>query len=181
MIFQSMSIPEVKVITPYLNCDNRGHFLESYRDDLFQKNKLLKYFVQDNEVKSSKGVFRGLHYQLNKPQGKLVRTVLGSIVDIAVDIRIGSPTFGKSVKVELSDSNNKMLYVPEGFAHGYLVKSDVSIVVYKCTNYYDKNDEFGIRWNDSNLNLKLDFPSPIISDKDQKLPLLEEQNNLPSY
>jgi dTDP-4-dehydrorhamnose 3,5-epimerase len=181
MNFESTSIPEVKIIKPHLNFDNRGHFLESYRNDLFQKNQILKSFVQDNEVKSSRGVLRGLHYQLNKPQGKLVRAVLGSIVDIAVDIRIGSPTFGKSVKVELTDSNNKMLYVPEGFAHGYLVKSNVSIVIYKCTNYYDKNDEFGIRWDDSKLNLNLDFSSPIISEKDQKLPSLEEQNSLPRY
>tara|TARA_E500000075_G_scaffold47768_1_gene43101 strand:+ start:672 stop:1217 length:546 start_codon:yes stop_codon:yes gene_type:complete len=181
MNFKSTSIPGVTIITPYANHDERGHFLESYRSDLFKKNHLSNNFVQDNEVKSSKGVLRGLHYQLNRPQGKLVRAIYGAIIDVAVDIRIGSPTFGKSEMIELSDLNKKMLYIPEGFAHGYIVKSERSIVVYKCTNYYDKNDEFGIKWNDSSLNLNWRCSDPIISDKDKSLPFLNEQKNLPEY
>ena len=181
MNFESTSIPGVQIITPYVNYDDRGHFLESYRGDLFQKSHLPDNFVQDNEVKSSKGVLRGLHYQLNKPQGKLVRVIFGSIIDVAVDIRIGSPTFGKSEMIELSDVNKKMLYIPEGFAHGYIVISEESVVVYKCTNYYDKNDEFGIKWNDSSLNLNWRCSKPIISNKDKALPLLNGQNNLPKY
>ena len=181
MNFESTLIPDVKVIIPHVNYDNRGHFFESYRDDLFQKNHLPKNFVQENEVKSSKGVLRGLHYQLNKPQGKLVRVIFGEIIDVAVDIRIGSPTFGKSEMIELSDVNKKMLYIPEGFAHGYIVISEESVVFYKCTNFYDKNDEFGIKWNDSSLNLNWRCSKPIISNKDKALPLLNEQNNLPKY
>ena len=181
MNFKSTSIPGVTIITPYVNHDDRGYFLESYRSDLLKKNHLPNNFVQDNEVKSSKGVLRGLHYQLNRPQGKLVRAIYGTIIDVAVDIRIGSPTFGKSEMIELSDLNKKMLYIPEGFAHGYIVKSERSIVVYKCTNYYDKNDEFGIKWNDSSLNLNWRCSNPIISDKDKSLPFLDEQKNLPEY
>ena len=177
----STSIPGVTIITPHVNCDDRGHFLESYRGDLFEKNHLPNNFVQDNEVKSSKSVLRGLHYQLKRPQGKLVRVILGSIIDVAVDIRIGSPTFGKSEMIELSNINKKMLYIPEGFAHGYIVKSEQSIVVYKCTNYYDKNDEFGINWNDSSLSLDWRCSNPIISNKDKSLPFLDEQKNLPEY
>ena len=181
MNFKSTSIPGVTIITPHTNHDERGHFLESYRSDLFNKNHLSNNFVQDNEVKSSKGVLRGLHYQLNRPQGKLVRAIFGTIIDVAVDIRIGSPTFGKSEMVELSDLNKKMLYIPEGFAHGYIVKSKRSLVVYKCTNYYDKDDEFGIKWNDSSLNLNWSCSNPIISNKDKSLPFLDEQKNLPEY
>ena len=181
MNFESTPIPGVKVITPHVNYDNRGHFFESYRDDLYQKNHFPKNFVQDNEVKSSKGVLRGLHYQLNRPQGKLVRVIFGAIIDVAVDIRIGSPTFGKSEMIELSDVNKKMLYIPEGFAHGYIVISEESVVVYKCTNYYDKNDEYGIKWNDSNLSLDWRCSKPIISNKDKNLPFLDEQKNLPQY
>ena len=181
MNIQTTSIPEVKIISPNIHSDTRGYFFESFRFDLFSNYNLPSNFLQDNEVKSTKGVLRGLHYQLNNPQGKLVRAVMGTIIDVAVDIRVGSPTFGRSEMVELSEENKKMLYVPEGFAHGYLVKSKESIVIYKCTNFYDINDEFGIKWNDKILNLNWNFSNPIISERDSNMPSLNNQKNLPKY
>ena len=115
------------------------------------------------------------------PQGKLVRVVLGSILDVAVDIRIGSPTFGKAEMVDLSSENRKMLYVPEGFAHGYLVTSEESVVIYKCTNIYNPDDEYGIKWNDETIGLKWNYDSPIISKRDLSLPALKDQQFLPKY
>ena len=128
-----------------------------------------------------KGVLRGLHYQLEFPQGKLVRAVVGTIVDVAVDIRTGSPTYGRYTIEELSDENKKMLYVPEGFAHGYLVISDKSIVSYKCTNFYNSNDQYGVKWNDKTIGIDWGNNSPIISKKDDNLPLLKYQKFLPKY
>mgnify|MGYP001407399643 CR=1 FL=1 len=181
MKFKSTSIPEVNIISPIVHYDDRGYFFESFKEKIFYKNELSYKFVQDNEVKSQKGVLRGLHYQLNYPQGKLVRAVVGTIIDVAVDIRKGSPTFGKSVMVKLSAENKKMLYIPEGFAHGYLVLSEESIVNYKCTNIFDKNDEYGIKWDDKKLNINWNYSSPIISKKDLNLPILDEQEFLPKY
>ena len=181
MLIEDTAIKEVKILNPKIHMEERGCFFESFKSSINNDNHLPSTFVQDNEVWSGKGVLRGLHYQLNNPQGKLVRVIFGTIIDVAVDIRIGSPTFGKSEMIELSHINKKMLYIPEGFAHGYIVKSEQSIVVYKCTNYYDKNDEFGINWNDSNLNLNWKCSNPIISNKDKSLPFLDEQKNLPEY
>ena len=135
-------------------------------------------FVQENEVQSKIGVLRGLHYQLNKPQGKLVRVIVGTILDVAVDIRIGSPTFGEYEIVELSGENNKIIYIPEGFAHGYLVTSSESIVVYKCTDIYDPNDQYGIIWNDETIGVDWMYDSPILSEKDLMLPALNDQQFL---
>ena len=132
-------------------------------------------------MQSKKGVIRGLHYQLNNPQGKLVRAVVGVVLDVAVDLRVGSPTFGEYEMVELSAENKKMLYIPEGFAHGYLVTSSDSIVLYKCTNCYDPNDEYGIKWNDKTIGIDWNYSSPIISEKDDKLPTLNNQTFLPKY
>jgi dTDP-4-dehydrorhamnose 3,5-epimerase len=181
MIIESTSLDGVKIISPKVFEDNRGYFFESYKMSLFQKNELDMEFVQDNEVKSTKGVLRGLHYQLNNPQGKLVRVVVGEIIDVAVDIRKGSPTFGMSEMVKLSADNKRMFYIPEGFAHGYLVTSEESIVIYKCTNFYDSNDEYGIIWNDNKIGLNWNYDSPIISKKDMELPTLKEQRLLPEY
>ena len=181
MIIESTSLDGVKIISPKVFEDNRGYFFESYKMSLFQKNELDMEFVQDNEVKSTKGVLRGLHYQLNNPQGKLVRVVVGEIIDVAVDIRKGSPTFGMSEMVKLSADNKRMFYIPEGFAHGYLVTSEESIVFYKCTNFYDSNDEYGIIWNDNKIGLNWNYDSPIISKKDMELPTLKEQRLLPEY
>ena len=181
MIIESTSLDGVKIISPKVFKDDRGYFFESYKTAVFEKNGLYLNFVQDNEVKSTKGVLRGLHYQLNNPQGKLVRSVLGEIIDVAVDIRKGSPTFGKAEMVELSADNKRMLYIPEGFAHGYLVTSEKSIVIYKCTKVYDPDDEYGIKWNDKTIGLQWNYDSPIISERDLNLPPLKDQRLLPKY
>ena len=181
MIVKNTSLDGVKIITPTVFEDERGYFFESYKTPIFKKNELPINFVQDNEVKSTKGVLRGLHYQFNRPQGKLVRVISGSILDVAVDIRKGSPTFGQSEIVHLTAENNKMLYIPEGFAHGYLVTSSESIVLYKCTDIYDPNDQFGIIWNDETIGVDWTYDSPILSEKDLMLPALNDQQFLPEY
>ena len=181
MIVKNTSLDGVKIITPTVFEDERGYFFESYKTPIFKNNELPINFVQDNEVKSTKGVLRGLHYQFNRPQGKLVRVVSGSILDAAVDIRKGSPTFGQSEIVHLTAENNKMLYIPEGFAHGYLVTSSESIVVYKCTDIYDPNDQYGIIWNDETIGVDWMYDSPILSEKDLILPALNDQQFLPEY
>ena len=132
---------EVKVVIPDVHDDQRGYFFESYNSKSFETHLIPHLYLQDNEVKSKKSTLRGLHYQLNNPQGKLVRVVSGEILDVAVDIRLGSPNFGKHVIKKLSSQNKRMLYVPEGFAHGYIVLSEESIVIYKCTNVWIPNDE----------------------------------------
>ena len=181
MIVKNTLLDGVKIITPTIFEDERGYFFESYKAPIFKNNDLPINFVQDNEVKSTKGVLRGLHYQFNRPQGKLVRVISGSILDVAVDIRKGSPTFGQSEIVHLTAENNKMLYIPEGFAHGYLVTSSESIVVYKCTDVYDPNDQYGIIWNDETIGLNWTYDSPILSEKDLMLPALNDQQFLPEY
>tara|TARA_B100001179_G_C18381268_1_gene313447 strand:+ start:102 stop:647 length:546 start_codon:yes stop_codon:yes gene_type:complete len=181
MIVKNTLLDGVKIITPTVFEDERGYFFESYKAPIFKNNDLPINFVQDNEVKSTKGVLRGLHYQFNRPQGKLVRVISGSILDVAVDIRKGSPTFGQSEIVHLTAENNKMLYIPEGFAHGYLVTSSESIVVYKCTDIYDPNDQFGIIWNDETIEVDWTYDSPILSEKDLMLPALNDQQFLPEY
>ncbi len=181
MIVKNTSLDGVKIITPTVFEDERGYFFESYKAPVFKNNDLPINFVQDNEVKSTKGVLRGLHYQFNRPQGKLVRVISGSILDVAVDIRKGSPTFGQSEIVHLTAENNKMLYIPEGFAHGYLVTSSESIVVYKCTDIYDPNDQYGIIWNDETIGVDWMYDSPILSEKDLMLPALNDQQFLPEY
>ena len=181
MIVKNTLLDGVKIITPTVFEDERGYFFESYKAPIFKNNDLPINFVQDNEVKSTKGVLRGLHYQFNRPQGKLVRVISGSILDVAVDIRKGSPTFGQSEIVHLTAENNKMLYIPEGFAHGYLVTSSESIVVYKCTDIYNPNDQFGIIWNDKTIGVDWTYDSPILSEKDLMLPALNDQQFLPEY
>ena len=181
MIVKNTTLDGVKIITPTVFEDERGYFFESYKAPIFKNNDLPINFVQDNEVKSTKGVLRGLHYQFNRPQGKLVRVISGSILDVAVDIRKGSPTFGQSEIVHLTAENNKILYIPEGFAHGYLVTSSESIVVYKCTDIYDPNDQYGIIWNDETIGVDWMYDSPILSEKDLMLPALNDQQFLPEY
>ena len=181
MIIKNTLLDGVKIITPTVFEDERGYFFESYKAPIFKNNDLPINFVQDNEVKSTKGVLRGLHYQYNRPQGKLVRVISGSILDVAVDIRKRSPTFGQSEIVHLTAENNKMLYIPEGFAHGYLVTSSESIVVYKCTDIYDPNDQYGIIWNDETIGVDWMYDSPILSEKDLMLPTLNDQQFLPEY
>ena len=181
MLIEDTTIKEVKILNPKIHMDERGCFFESFKSSFNNENDLPSTFVQDNEVWSEKGVLRGLHYQLDNPQGKLVRVVVGSILDVAVDIRLGSPTFGKFVMAELSSKNKKIFYIPEGFAHGYLVTSDESVVSYKCTNFYNPNDEYGIKWDDNDIEINWNYSSPIISEKDNKLPTINNQKFLPKY
>ena len=181
MKIENTNIEKVKIITPKIFEDFRGYFFESFNSNIYIDKGLPSEFVQDNEVRSEKDVLRGLHYQLDKPQGKLVRVVHGNILDIAVDIRIGSPTFGQYNMVELSAENKKVFFVPEGFAHGYLVISQESIVLYKCTNIYKAKDEYGIRWDDATIGIEWGNSNPILSERDENLPTLKEQKFLPEY
>tara|TARA_B100001778_G_scaffold188107_1_gene154900 strand:- start:530 stop:1075 length:546 start_codon:yes stop_codon:yes gene_type:complete len=181
MKIENTNIEEVKVIIPKVFEDFRGYFFESFKSNEYSNRGLPAEFVQDNEVRSKKNALRGLHYQLDKPQGKLVRVVHGNILDVAVDIRIGSPTFGQHHMVELSAENKKMFFVPEGFAHGYLVTSQESIVLYKCTNIYNAKDEYGIRWDDATIGVAWGNKNPILSERDKNLPILKEQKFLPKY
>ena len=165
------------VIDPNIFEDNRGYFFESFNRNTF--NNLIGQninFIQDNESFSSKGVLRGLHYQVGEyAQAKLVRVIKGKVLDIAVDIRKNSPTFGEHVSVELSEENKKQLFIPRGFAHGFVVLSDTAIFSYKCDNFYNKGSEGGIIYNDKDLNIDwvLSENEFIISDKDLQLPKLE--------
>lgn len=159
------------LIKPSVFPDERGIFFESYNETSFAKEGLNHKFVQDNQSSSKKGVLRGLHYQ-NPPfdQGKLVRVVKGSVLDIAVDIRKKSPTYGKYVAAVLSEENKLLLWIPPGFAHGFLSLEDDTIFLYKCTNGYNKISEGGIRWNDPDLNIAWGITTPIVSEKDLELP-----------
>lgn len=142
------------VITPTVHGDERGYFVETYNQKDLQEAGLNPLFVQDNQSSSSKGVLRGLHYQKKYPQGKLVRTIRGSVFDVAVDLRKKSKTFGKWFGVELSEENRKQFYVPKGFAHGYLVLSDWAEFCYKCTDFYHPGDDGGLVWNDPAIDIK---------------------------
>ena len=172
------AIPEVLVIEPKVFGDARGFFFESYNEQAFaQATGLRVNFVQDNHSRSARGVLRGLHYQLQQPQGKLVRVVRGSVFDVAVDIRRTSPTFGKWVGVELSEENQRQMWVPPGFAHGFLVTSDSADFLYKTTDYYAPTHERCIAWNDPALAIT--WPAvvtPVLSAKDQQgLPLAQAE------
>lgn len=178
MKFIKTNIPDVILCKPTVFKDDRGYFLESFHKTEFE-NYIGKSidFCQDNEAKSTKGVLRGLHYQLPPfAQAKLVRVVKGKVLDIAVDIRKTSSTFGKYVVVELSDENKKQLYIPAGFAHGYIVLSDEAIFSYKVDNYYHKEMERGIIYNDSVLNIDWKLPESefIISKKDKNQPIFKK-------
>jgi len=183
LIFESTAIPEVMIIHPEVHKDFRGYFFESFKQNEFENNNLKIKFVQDNQAQSSKGVLRGLHYQLKKPQGKLVWVTLGKVFDVAVDIRKGSPTFGQSVATILDDKSHLRFYVPPGFAHAYHVLSDTAIFNYKCTNFYHPEDEYGIKWNDPSINIEWDEGDKIISKKDISFSNLDAVNKdfLPIY
>jgi len=165
----STGIEGLYIVEPSMHKDKRGYFFESYNKKEFEKIGLTMNFVQDNESLSYKNVLRGLHVQKQYPQGKLVRVVYGSIFDVAVDLRKGSPTFSCWYGVELSAENHKQFYIPEGFAHGFFVKSEIAKVLFKVTDYWHPNDEIGIPWNDPDLNIDWNIPEgkdPIIADKD---------------
>ncbi|MEN9945817.1 MAG: dTDP-4-dehydrorhamnose 3,5-epimerase [Pseudomonadota bacterium] len=176
MKFIPSSIPEVILIQPKLFGDSRGFFVESYKQSIFHAHGIRAEFVQDNHSKSSKGVLRGLHYQLNpQAQGKLVRCIRGAVFDVAVDIRIGSPTFGKSVAYELSAENHAMLWIPAGFAHGFVTLEDDTEFVYKTTAEYAPDLDRGIYYNDPQIAINWPvLPNLLLSDKDQHQPLLAD-------
>ncbi len=169
-----LSLPGVLLIKPRVFEDSRGIFMETYRADTLGKTGVDDTFVQDNHSHSICGVLRGLHYQLRRPQAKLCRVVQGEVLDVAVDIRTGSPDFGKWTSVALSAQNRHALYIPKGFAHGFVVLSESADFLYKCSDYFDPSDDCGVLWNDSALAIDWINPSPILSDKDQRnLPLQE--------
>lgn len=175
--FEKTSIDGVYIITPKKFGDNRGYFMEMYNEHDFKENGLNYNFVQDNQSKSSKGVLRGLHFQINHPQAKLVRVIEGEVYDVAVDLRKGSKTYGKYVGVILSAENNKQLMIPRGFAHGFLVLSDGAIFAYKCDDFYHPEDEGGIAFNDPDVNIDWPFKDNLnLSEKDKNRKTLKEVN-----
>jgi dTDP-4-dehydrorhamnose 3,5-epimerase len=173
MPFYQTNIPDLLVFEPRVFEDSRGYFFEAYNENSFREAGVAIKFVQDNQSRSSYGVIRGLHYQLPPyAQTKLVRVLEGSILDVAVDIRKGSPTFGQSFTLELSAENKKQLYIPAGFAHGFSVLSPTAIVLYKCDQFYNKESEGGIRFNDPSLAIdwQIEKGKEIVSEKDLQLP-----------
>jgi dTDP-4-dehydrorhamnose 3,5-epimerase len=176
-------IPEVLLIEPQIFRDHRGHFLQSYHLGSYLEHGIPERFVQDNISHSKRHVLRGLHYQLGRPQGKLVTAVSGEIFDVAVDIRRGSPTFGRWVGVTLSAENCRQVYIPEGFAHGLCVLSESATVYYKCTDYYAPAEERSIRWDDPTLAIAWPVSAPILSEKDHNCPRLSTMSpdDLPRF
>jgi dTDP-4-dehydrorhamnose 3,5-epimerase len=174
------ALPGVVIVEPRVFEDKRGFVFESYQAVRYAAAGLPERFVQDNHSRSAPGTLRGLHYQLRRPQGKLIRVIVGAVFDVAVDIRRGSPSFGRWVGVELSAANKRQLYVPPGFAHGFCVPSEASEVEYKCTEYYVPEDERGLAWNDPTIAITWPVSSPMISDKDKAFPRLDSAD-LPVY
>ena len=177
------SLPGVKIVEPDVFVDRRGFFFESYNKKKIAELGITCDFVQDNHSKSSKGILRGFHYQVKHPQAKLCRVVSGEVLDVAVDIRVGSPTFGKWVCDILSAENKKQMFIPRGFAHAFLVLSETAEVLYKCDEFFCKEDEYGIAWNDPDIGIEWKVEKPVLSDKDMKNPFLSEiePKNLPVY
>ena len=173
MPFLETNIPDLLVFEPKVWEDDRGYFFEAFNQQLFAEIGISTHFVQDNQARSTFGVLRGLHYQVGKyAQAKLVRVLTGSVLDVAVDLRTESPTYGKHYTIELSAANKRQLYVPRGFAHGYLVLSETAEFFYKCDNFYAPSHEGGIVYNDHTLAIdwKIDLKSAILSPKDKALP-----------
>lgn len=168
-------IPDLVIVKPTVFEDKRGYFFESYNKGIFLQNGIDQNFVQDNESKSAKGVLRGLHFQ--KPpfaQGKLVRVMRGAVLDVAVDLRKGSLTYGHWASVELNHDNKWMYWVPPGFAHGFVTLEDATVFFYKCTNVYNKESEGSILWNDPDLNIDWKIDNPVLSEKDKTGPLFKD-------
>ncbi len=176
--FTNLEIPGLILVRPRIFADDRGFFLETYKHSEFAAAGIREHLVQDNYSRSTRGVLRGLHVQKSpKTQGKLIMCMQGRIFDVAVDIRAGSPHFGKWVGVELTRDNKHMLYVPPGFAHGFQVLSENADVMYKCTEEYSPSDDRGIIWNDPDIGIVWPLPDPILSGKDSKQPRLREADN----
>lgn len=181
MKIERCDIEGLFIIEPRIFEDARGYFFEAFSERDFAEQVCECHFVQENEAKSSYGVVRGLHFQLPPhAQSKLVRVIKGRIIDVAVDIRKSSPTFGKHIAVELSDENHRQIFIPQGFAHGYSVLSEEAIVEYKCDNYYAPESEGAVAWNDDSLDIDWGIPADkvILSEKDKHHPTLAECKNL---
>ena len=169
------NIEGLLIIKPKVFGDERGYFFESFREDIMKSNGVTSKFVQDNQSMSSKGILRGLHFQKDPfAQGKLVRVIKGSVLDVAVDIRKKSPTYGQHFLIELNEENKTMFYIPPGFAHGFLTLEDDTLFSYKCTNYYNKESEGAIRWDSKSLNVDWGIVNPILSSKDATAPTFDE-------
>ncbi|MEM6794453.1 MAG: dTDP-4-dehydrorhamnose 3,5-epimerase [Acidobacteriota bacterium] len=183
MAFHETDLPGVLLIEPAVFRDARGFFVETYHRDKYRDGGLDATFVQDNHSRSRRGTLRGLHAQSRRPQGKLVRCVEGEIFDVAVDMRRGSPTFGRWVGEVLSADNFRQLYIPPDFLHGFYVMSEAAQVEYKCTDVYDPGHEIGVLWSDPDIGIEwpLGDQEPVLSGKDAAAPLLKEIKNLPIF
>ena len=184
VLCETTAIPGLLIFTPQVFGDPRGFFLQTYQTREYAAAGLDRVFVQDNLSRSCRDTVRGLHYQLRRPQGKLVSVLRGAVLDVAVDIRRGSPTFGQSVAVELSEENRRQFFVPEGFAHGFRVLTDTADFCYKCTDFYAPADEYGVLWDDPDLAIPWGaVAAPVVSAKDARLPRLKDMppEHLPVY
>jgi len=179
--FVETSLEGVIVIEPKVFVDERGFFLETFRENELYNVGITENFVQHNHSHSSKNVLRGIHYQLTNPQGKLVRVASGSVFDVVVDVRKGSPTFGKWYGMVLDDKDMKMLYVPPGYGHAYIVLSDKTDFIYMCTEYYHPESEQGVLWNDPDIGIEWPSSNVILSEKDKQNPTLSNHRKLPAY
>jgi dTDP-4-dehydrorhamnose 3,5-epimerase len=173
-------LPGVFVIEPRVHGDARGFFVETFRESVLAEAGLPTRFVQDNHSRSRRGVLRGLHYQVERPQGKLVRVSRGRVFDVAVDVRRGSPHFGRWFGITLDDRDHRMLYIPPRFAHGFVVLSEEADFIYQCTEYYDPDSERGVAWNDPDIGIQWpEIGAPTLSQRDERLPWLAAQTDLP--
>jgi dTDP-4-dehydrorhamnose 3,5-epimerase len=176
------AIPGVLIVEPKLFDDARGFFIELYREDRYAGTGITQRFVQDNLSRSAQGVLRGLHFQKPRSQGKLVTVLRGCVLDLVVDVRAGSPTFGRHVAVELNEENRRQLWVPRGFAHGFVVRSEIADFFYKCDEVYSPADEHVLRWNDPQLGIDWGYESPTVSARDREGASLEQlAGRLPQY
>ena len=176
-------LPGVLVLEPKLHGDSRGFFLETWREDTLKEAGIDERFVQDNHSRSTRGILRGLHYQLTQPQGKLVRVARGAVFDVALDVRKGSPTFGQWTGATLDEESMRMMYIPPGFAHGFVVLSEIADFIYKCTDYYHSESEQGILWNDPAIGIEWPIDDVRLSERDSNNPRLQDQSEerLPQY
>ena len=168
------SLKDVLICQPQVFVDERGYFMETYQQERYEKSGICCGFVQDNLSRSARNTLRGLHYQHPRGQAKLIQVIRGEIFDVAVDIRLGSPSFGQWTGVTLSDENKRQLFVPEGFAHGFCVLSETAIVHYMCSDFYSPESEGGILWADPDVGISWPVDNPLISDKDSKYPVLRD-------
>jgi dTDP-4-dehydrorhamnose 3,5-epimerase len=176
--------PDVWELVPDFHPDERGFFMETYHQQKLADLDIRDVFVQDNHSQSQRNTLRGLHYQLEHPQAKICRVIAGSVLDVAVDLRLGSDYFGRYVSLRLSAEERNQIYIPAGFAHGFIALTDVTQFVYKCSAFYDKDDEYGIIWDDPDIGIEWGLDFPVISDKDNGFPSLRsrrEAGELPEY